>query len=178
MGNDRPPKSRFRQGIAAAGLALYGAVVLLVTLSPTPLDRGYERSIDRVLAVLHNHGVPEWFGYSKLEFSANIVMFIPIGVLVTLLLPARAWWLAVLVCPSLSVAIELTQAVALDARVATVRDVVANSFGAFLGIIAAVALTALVHHRDDKVIARAFWDRALLGPGESAAPAHALRGLD
>lgn len=178
MGNGRPPRSRFRQGAAAVGLALYSVVVMFVTLSPAPLDRGYGRSVTRVLDVLHNHGIPEWFGYNTLEFSANILMFIPIGVLVTLLLPARAWWLAVLICPSFSVAIELTQAVALDARVATGRDVAANSFGALLGILAAVVLTVLVHRRDEKVVARALWERGLLHAGEGAAPAHSLRGLD
>ncbi|RNE59082.1 VanZ family protein [Cryobacterium tepidiphilum] len=178
MGNGRPPKSRFRQGFAAVGLACYSVVVMLVTLSPAPLDRGYGRSVNRVLGVLHNHGVPQWFGYDKLEFSANILMFIPIGVLVTFLLPVRAWWLAVLLCPAMSVGIELTQAVALDARVATGRDVAANSFGALLGIVAAVAVTALVHRRDEKVVARALWERGLLHAGEGAAPAHTLRGFD
>lgn len=177
MSDGRPPRSRFRQGLAAVGLALYSVPVLLVTLSPTPLDRGYQRSVDKVLGVLHNHNVPEWFGYDKLEFAANIAMFIPLGILVTLLLPARGWWLAILICPAASVAIELTQAVALDARMATGRDVAANSFGALLGIVAAVALTALVHRRDQKVIARALWERSA-DPGEGAPPAHALRGLD
>jgi len=162
------------------GLALYGAVVLAVTLSPTPLDRGYETSIAKVLSVLHNHGVPEWFGYNKLEFSANIAMFIPIGILVTLLLPSRAWALALLLCPALSVAIELTQAVALTARFATLADVAANSLGALIGIIVAVVLTVIVHRRDEKVIARALWEPEPPSayPGEGAAPAHALRGLD
>lgn len=177
MRTNPPPRSRLRQGIAALGLALYAVPVLVVTLSPTPLDSGYQRSVDKVLGVLHNHNVPDWFGYGKLEFSANIAMFIPIGILVTLLLPARGWWLAILICPAASVAIELTQAVALDARVATGRDIAANSFGGLLGIVAAVALMALVHRRDEKVIARALWERSA-HPGEGAPPAHALRGLD
>ena len=59
--------------------------------------------------MLHKNGVPSWFGYHKLEFSANVVMFIPIGFLVTMLLAQRLWWFALLICPALSIAIEVTQ---------------------------------------------------------------------
>ena len=133
----------------------------MATLWPTPLDQGFESSINKLFVVLYRNGVPLWFGYNKLEFTANILMFIPLGFLVALLLPTRIWWLALFMCPAMSVAIELTQALALSARFATVVDVVANSLGALVGILIAVMLRAVVHDRDQKVTARALWAHGL-----------------
>lgn len=158
---DVPRKSRVRQMLALFMLCVYGAFVALATLSPTPLDQGYQSSIDRVLAVLHRNGIPEWFGYSKLEFSANIAMFIPLGFLVAMLFPARLWWLALLICPAFSVAIELTQSVALSSRFATACDVIANSSGALIGITCAVILHAVIYERDKLLVARTLWEHGI-----------------
>jgi glycopeptide antibiotics resistance protein len=144
--------------LALVTLCVYGAFVAAATLSPTPLDQGYQSSINRLLAVLHRNGVPEWFGYSKLEFTANIGMFIPLGLLVAMLFPARLWWLALLICPAFSVAIELTQSVALSSRFATASDVIANSSGALIGITCAVILHAVIYERDKRLIARTLWE--------------------
>jgi len=157
-----PPKSRLRLGIAATLLAIYGAFVLLVVLWPTPVDRGYRASIDKVLDVLHRNGIPQWFGYGKLEFTANIAMFVPLGFLLALALPARVWWLALIIAPGFSVAIELTQGAFLSARFASGLDVLSNSIGAIIGILAAVVVRALVHQRDQKVIERALWQQKRL----------------
>ena len=152
-----PPKSRVRESWAAAGLAVCICVVLLATMWPAPLDRGYESSIAKFLDVLHRYGVPLWFGYNKLEFFANIVMFLPVGFLLTLLFPKGLWWIALFACPALSIGIELVQAAALTERFATVNDVIANSSGALIGIVIAVCIRAVVHGRDQKIIARALW---------------------
>jgi glycopeptide antibiotics resistance protein len=156
--SESPPKSRTREWLAFLALLAYAAIVLGATLSPTPLDQGYESAIDKFLAVLHRNGVPQWFGYHKLEFSANIVMFIPLGFLITLLLPAKVWWLALIICPALSGAIELTQGALLSARFASWGDVLSNSIGAIVGILIAVIIRALVYHRDQKLIERALWE--------------------
>ncbi|WP_338144958.1 VanZ family protein [Cryobacterium adonitolivorans] len=142
-------------------MAAYASVVLMATLWPTPLDQGFESSINKLFVVLYRNGVPLWFGYNKLEFTANVLMFIPLGFLVALLLPARIWWLALVICPAMSIAIEMTQALALSARFATVIDVFSNSLGAVIGILIAVMLRAIVYERDQKVIARAVWAQGL-----------------
>ena len=152
-----PPKSRIRESWAAAGLVICVLAVLLATMWPAPLDRGYEASIAKFLDVLHRYGVPLWFGYNKLEFSANILMFFPVGFLLTLLFPNGFWWISLLVCPALSMGIEGFQSVALTERFATVNDVIANSVGALAGILLAVCFRALVHARDEKLVARAIW---------------------
>lgn len=156
-----PPKSRVRQQLGLTLVMAYGLIVVLATMWPTPLDQGFETSIIKMLDVLHRNGVPTWFGYNKLEFTANVGMFIPLGFLVSMLLPVRTWWLALFICPGLSVAIELTQGFALSARFATVSDVISNSIGALIGALVAVALRAAIYQRDEKVLARRIWELGL-----------------
>jgi glycopeptide antibiotics resistance protein len=94
----------------------------------------------RALAALHRRGAPLWFDYSFVEFTANIVMFVPLGLFFFILAP-RGWrWLGPLVGLGLSAVIEFTQLVILPQRVATPYDVVANGFGAFVGTVVAWVL--------------------------------------
>jgi glycopeptide antibiotics resistance protein len=153
-----PPPSHVRFRLALAGLLICVGTILLATMWPTPLDRDFQSSIDKLLEVLHRNGAPLWFGYNKLEFTANIAMFVPLGFLLTMLLPQKVWWLALTLCPALSIGIEFTQATFLASRFATVNDVIANSLGAFIGAFIAVMIRATVHARDEKLIARALWD--------------------
>ena len=157
----KPTKSRAREGLGTVALVFCVGIVLLATMWPTPLDQDYGAAVDKFLAVLHRNGIPLWFGYNKLEFSANILMFMPLGFLIALLLPAKTWWLALLICPAMSIGIELTQSVALSARFATVTDVIANSTGALAGIFLAVLLRAIIYSRDEKLVARALWEHGV-----------------
>ena len=140
-------------GVAAGLLALYGAVVALVVFWPTPVDRDYQGAIIRVLEVLHRYGIPEWFGYRALEFSANVAMFVPLGFLVFFALPRRLSWWALAICPAASVAIEVTQGLVLAQRFATVSDLVANSVGAVIGVCVAASLRAAINRRDQRMLA-------------------------
>jgi len=139
-------------------LAVYTIALLLVTMWPTPVDRGYRSAIDEALAIAHRHGVPEWFGYNALEFSSNIVMFVPLGFLFALALPRRLWWLVFLVAPAFSTAIELAQGSWLPQRVEDMSDIVSNSLGGWLGGLIEAALRAVVGARDKTVLRRAIWD--------------------
>jgi glycopeptide antibiotics resistance protein len=154
-----PRKSRLRVWIAAGLLAAYVVFVLVVTMTPNPVDQGFESSITRVLEILHRYGVPTWFGYNKLEFSANVAMFVPVGFLLGLAVPHRAWWLAVLAPVAFSSLIELTQLVLLPGRFATFTDILANSIGGWIGVLTAFALRGVVHARDRRVVARALWEQ-------------------
>ncbi len=155
----RPSTSGLRVSIAIVLLLVCLAVVLWVTMSPTPINLGREDAIRKLLAVLHDNGVPLWFGYSKLEFTANIVMFVPLGLLIGLALPQRGVWLGLLLAPAFSAAIELAQALLLSQRTASVLDVVANSLGGWAGLLIAVAVRAVVHARDRRVVAQSQWDQ-------------------
>lgn len=151
--------SRVRLAVCGVLLALYAVVVLAMTMSPLPLDTNYGAAIVRLLNILHRHGVPEWFGYDKLEFTANIAMYLPLGFLLALTLPQRAWWLVFLLIPASSGLIEYTQGQLLAARVESVWDVLANSIGGYLGAIVAYAVRDIVHMRDRLVIERALATR-------------------
>ena len=147
--------SRFRLAICGILLVFYIGAVLTATMWPTPLDAGYEASITRLLELLHRHGVPEWFGYAKLEFSANIAMFVPLGFLLALTLPERAWWVAIVLLPAFSGLIEYTQGEWLDARFASGWDVAANTLGGYAGAVLAYLFRAVIPARDRLVISRA-----------------------
>ncbi|MCU1437732.1 MAG: hypothetical protein JWP66_819 [Naasia sp.] len=143
---------RFRIRLVSVLLALYLAIVAAITLPPSPVDRPVRGQIDRVLEELHERGVPEYIGYSKVEFAANIAMFVPVGFLIALGLAARFAWLALLLGPVLSAALELAQKLLLPERYASVLDVLANSLGALVGFVIAVLLRLLVARRDRLLI--------------------------
>ena len=127
-----------------AMLTAWLVAVAVVTLHPAPASAEVVDVVARLTAWLTAHGVP--LSYEVVEAGANVVMFIPLGVLGTLLarpadadaacpsaglvrtlLRAAAWGAA------LSTAIEVTQLVWLPSRVPTVQDVVMNTTGAVLG---------------------------------------------
>lgn len=144
--------------LAGVLLAVYTVAVLVVTMWPTPVDQGYRLAIDEALFIAHRHGVPGWFGYNALEFTANIVMFAPLGFLFTLALPRRLWWLVLVVMPAFSTAIELAQGSLLPHRVEALSDIASNSIGGWLGALGEAALRAIVGARDKTVLRRAIWE--------------------
>ena len=127
--------------------AAYLLTLALIAFWPTPVDRAAHGTIATVLARLHAHGVPDWFNYTLVEFTANIALFLPVGLLGVVLLGSARWWLAVLAGFTASSLIELGQLIFLPARYATVMDVLANTAGATLGALAALALLAAVTAR-------------------------------
>lgn len=152
---------------AASGLGLCLALVLVLTLSPTPIDQGYEGAVERVLSLLHRNGVPVWFGYRWFEFSANVLMFVPVGYFLSLVFPTRFLWLAVPLVPVMSASLETVQLFVLPARFATINDVIANTAGGWTGIALAALTVAAVHVRDRLVLQR--WrERNVVGVRGSA----------
>jgi glycopeptide antibiotics resistance protein len=152
---NEPAPSRARQWVALSLLAGYVVVVALATLTPTAFDDVLQPSLKEMLSALHGTGLPAWFGFSALEFSANILMFIPLAFALSLLMPFRLWWLPFLIGPALSIGIEVTQALLLAHRTPTVRDVIANSAGAVIGTLIAYWLRRVVRTRDRKIVALA-----------------------
>lgn len=154
-----PPRSHARLWVSTLLLIAYASFVLLVTMWPQPQQLEFDGIASRLLRALHNLGVPASFGYDALEFTANIGMFVPLGFLLGLALAQRAWWVAILLLPAFSAAIEFTQGIALDERVSTVLDVLANAIGGFAGLLLAMLLRAMTHARDRAMIERELWER-------------------
>ena len=115
--------------ILAVALAAYLVLVGWVTLNPAPPNPARNELLLQLLKI-----VP--MSYEALEFTANIGMFVPIGALVAIL--SRHLWIGIVVGIALTCGIEFTQQF-LPARFPDVRDLVANSLGALLGV-AGVAL--------------------------------------
>ena len=151
----RRPLITARIWVALLGFVAGAVLVGFITLSPDPVDSNHRALVREVLLFLHDHGVPEWFGYRKLEFSANIMMFIPLGFFAALLLPLGRAWIAGVVGIAMSMAAELAQLILLPARFATVLDVLANSVGAWIGVGLAVLLRICVAARDKRLLREA-----------------------
>lgn len=144
--------SGFRVRFVAVLTVMYVGVVLLVTLWPTAVDNGLDPYIERLLAKLWSKGMPTFVDYGFIEFSANVVFFVPVGFLLGLLFPYRWWWLSIVGGGLLSSAVETAQGLFLPGRVSSLGDVVANTIGAIIGCLVAVAMRMLILHRDTLVI--------------------------
>ncbi|MET4640121.1 glycopeptide antibiotics resistance protein [Mycetocola sp. 2940] len=119
----------------------YLAFVGWITLGPQPFDDNPNGLLFRALGFFGRHEATDWITYTGLEFTANIGMFLPIGLFLVLLFGRRLWWLAMSLGFGLTVAIETAQ-IFLPTRVSDPRDVVANTCGAVLGVLVGLVLTA------------------------------------
>ena len=73
--------------------------------------------------------------YVALEFVANIALFVPFGVLVRLAFARPPWWAILLLGFATTLTIEIVQAT-LPTRFSTASDVIANTAGTALGVLA------------------------------------------
>ncbi len=116
---------------AAIGLGVYGVAAAVLLLAPGSYGDSVQAIAD-VLARLFGLG---GFGSGWVEFVANILLFTPLGFLLTVLLYPR-WW-AVPLAIALSACVELAQIV-IPSRQPSLRDVLANSLGALGGALVAL----------------------------------------
>nr|WP_246279639.1 VanZ family protein [Psychromicrobium silvestre] len=110
----------------------YGVLVLLLVLWPSHVDAQVAPGLSALLDALHRHGVPGFVDYGFIEVSANVLMFVPLGLFLAILL-GRRWYLSIPALLLLSSAVELTQQFFLPGRTGSWSDVVANTSGAALG---------------------------------------------
>jgi hypothetical protein len=131
-----------RAAILAAA-ALYVAAVAAIALWPGQLTD----SPPTGRWVFQWLGVWEWpepsLTFTLVELGANVLLFVPFGVLGALLLPHARWWHVALAGLALSGLIELTQHLLLPLRDARLADVAANGSGALLGVLVTSSLTPL-----------------------------------
>jgi VanZ family protein len=120
------------RSVARVVLTLYGITLAMIALWPVPVDQGaagFLRRVTRVLPMLT---------YPRIEFSANILLFVPLGVLLMLILRRR--YLILPIAIMVTVAIECSQALLLDKRTPSVLDIIANTAGACLGMLIVAAV--------------------------------------
>lgn len=131
-----PSKTRALARNPRTYLALYLVILAGIAFWPSPVDQGAGpalRLITRAFPMLT---------YPRIEFAANIALFVPLGLLLTLILTRRRWLILPLAFLA-TVAIECVQGVALGARTPSMLDVVANTAGACVGILLAAFIEVL-----------------------------------
>ena len=119
---------------------VYLGVVGWITLGPQPFDEGADSLVWRLLSLFGRFSLTDWISYSTLEFWSNVAMFVPVGLFFLLLLGRRRWWLAIILGVVLTCGIEFVQQFLPD-RVSDPRDILANSVGAFGGVVVALVVT-------------------------------------
>jgi glycopeptide antibiotics resistance protein len=135
---------------------VYLGVVGWITLGPQPFDEGSDSLVWRLLGIFGRIPFIDWITYSVLEFGSNVAMFVPVGLFFLLLLGRRRWWLAIVLGVVLTCGIEFVQQFLPD-RVSDPRDILANSVGAFIGVVAALIVTwpaAMLRARERRRLAR------------------------
>lgn len=113
-------------------LAIYAVALTLIAIWPSPVDGGAGpllRAITRLIPILT---------YARIEFGANILLFVPLGALLALILTRR--YLIVPIALVTTVAIESMQALMLERRTPSVMDILANLTGACIGLLIVAGL--------------------------------------
>lgn len=114
-------------------LAAMMVPLALIAFWPSPVDQPVSGTLSAVLDYLHHHGVPQWINYRFVEASANVVLFLPLGIVGTLAFPGKAWWQIGSLGLLVSGCIELGQLLFLHDRFSSPVDIMTNTLGAFLG---------------------------------------------
>ena len=121
---------------SCAYLGLLGWVTLTPAANaPIPLALAA-----RILDALHRRGYFLMIDMNRLEFLANIALFVPVGVFLLLLVGSERWWLA-MVGPFFVTAFIETMQRGIPGRVPDERDLLANTLGGIAGVIVAMGLT-------------------------------------
>lgn len=152
------------RAVVALVLCVYVAGVVANTVFPIFLDM--PSSGEPWTAYLD---VVPLAGYEVSDAVKNIVVFVPLGMLVSLLVASTSWWRGLAVAAALSLTLEVAQLATArllgGGHIADVNDLMFNAVGAALGlglmsILARVPGAAVV-------IKRFRWRRATSTPGRN-----------
>lgn len=131
----------FRQHPLVSVVTLaYLAVVGWLTLTPT-INTPQASWLWWIYRDIERWGPTSWVTFLGVEFIANILMFVPVGVFFVLLLGRSRWWAAIIFGVIGSCWIELAQYLWLPERTADARDVLSNGIGIVIGVLVAELVT-------------------------------------
>lgn len=128
---------RVLHGSARVLLAVYIAALAAIAFWPQRVDAAADGMLADVTLRL------PWLTYDLIEFSANIILFMPFGMLLAWSLRGRVLP-AIVVVVLASASIEVAQGLFLAERTASLLDVVANVSG---GVVGAVVAGLMVRRR-------------------------------
>lgn len=127
-------------------MAAYLVALALIVFWPTPVDKPAAGSLQLVIDWLHGHGMPTFIDYAQIEFSSNILLFVPMGIIAAVW--TRKAWFGLGIGFLTSCVIELGQALFLAARFPSGLDVLANALGAGIG----AGIYYVAHKRNRSVV--------------------------
>lgn len=130
-----PVHATARRGVLLSILAAYLTGLAFMGAWPTPVDRPVAGLLQDLLEAARGHPLTAGVSYMHVEGAANVLLFVPLGLIVALLLPVRRWWLAGVAGGLISAAIETVQYLAVIQRQGSLVDVVNNALGAVLGAV-------------------------------------------
>lgn len=125
------------------GLIVYGLAVGIVLLLPVT----YSGIVNAIGGWLRTGLGLSFFGFGWVEFFANVLMFLPLGFLLTLLLKRRRYGVGLALL--ISVGAEVAQIV-IPSRQPSLRDILANAIGAAVGALLAWLLVVRRRRRAAK----------------------------
>lgn len=133
------PHTRLSPARLVAALTAVGIVALL-TLAPWALVHPLR---GRVVWLLQDLAEPvmTWLPGGP-DQVLNTLLFIPLGATIALLLPRRAWLLAIVAGFALSALVEIAQE-SIPGRVPDAGDVLWNTCGGAIGVIAVTLIRAI-----------------------------------
>jgi len=142
-----PDRKRATRTSAVVARVLLAGVVLLLAYAVLLPSNDHEglRLIERVSLQIAGLGLPHAPVFWAVETTANVAMFVPLGVLLPIALQRedrRALILTVLAGGLLSAAIELSQML-IPGRVSDMKDIVTNTLGALVGVLLVVVVRRL-----------------------------------
>lgn len=128
--------------IARILLAAYIIALTLIAFWPVPVDRGAGRLLRFITSL-----IPA-LTHSRIEVLANVVLFLPLGVLLAIIL-SRSRYLVLPIALLATVTIEGGQHFFLGERTSSLYDILANTTGACLGLVCvAIAEPLLRRYRE------------------------------
>lgn len=134
-----------RRWLATGLLVIY--VVGLATIVFWPTSEAPAAAVSWIQAWIEQQGGPAWATVPRVEFLANVALFVPLTFLGVLAVRRGGWLAWSLAGAVTSALVELGQAVALPDRAPTAKDVVANALGSLIGALVAIGLRRIRSNR-------------------------------
>ena len=124
-----------------------------ITLTPSSDDFRADSVVYLLLDIFQSNASTAWLNYNIVEFAANVILFVPMGVFVVLLFGRRLWWAGIGAGVLAACWIELAQGIWFAYRVTDMRDIASNTLGTVLGVMLALLITWPAANRHRALVA-------------------------